>query len=75
MRSASSPARSSPSVAAAFVEAAAIPAALATRAAPEFWLGMLLLALFAFQLGWFPTGGAVSPGGTLGSLGERLTVG
>jgi peptide/nickel transport system permease protein len=56
------------------VEAAAIPAALATRAAPEFWLGMLLLALFAFQLGWFPTGGAVSPGGTLGSLGARLTT-
>jgi peptide/nickel transport system permease protein len=54
------------------VEAAAIPAALATRAAPEFWLGMLVLALFAFQLGWFPTGGAVSPGGTLGSLAARL---
>lgn len=54
------------------IEAAAIPAALATRSAPEFWLGMLLLALFAFQLGWFPTNGAVSPGATLGSLGERL---
>jgi len=53
-------------------EAVSIPAALATRAAPEFWLGMLVLALFAFQLGWFPTGGAVSPGGTLGSLGARL---
>ena len=59
----------------ALVEATAIPAALATRAAPEFWLGMLVLALFAFQLGWFPTGGAVSPGGSLGSLGTRLTVG
>ena len=57
----------------ALVEATAIPAALATRAAPEFWLGMLVLALFAFQLGWFPTGGAVSPGGSLGSLGARLT--
>jgi peptide/nickel transport system permease protein len=57
----------------ALVEATAIPAALATRAAPEFWLGMLVLALFAFQLGWFPTGGAVSPGGSLGSLGMRLT--
>ena len=57
----------------ALVEATAIPAALATRAAPEFWLGMLVLALFAFQLGWFPTGGAVSPGGSLGSLGTRLT--
>jgi peptide/nickel transport system permease protein len=54
-------------------EAFAIPAALATRAAPEFWLGMLLLALFAFQLGWFPTSGAVSPGGSLGSLAHRLT--
>ena len=53
-------------------EAAIIPAALATRAAPEFWLGMLVLALFAFQLGWFPTNGAVSPGGSLGSLGDRL---
>jgi peptide/nickel transport system permease protein len=58
-----------------FVEAAAIPTALATRAAPDFWLGMLVLALFAFQLGWFPTGGAVSPGATTGSLGHRLTSG
>jgi peptide/nickel transport system permease protein len=56
-------------------EAVAIPAALATRSAPEFWLGMLLLALFAFQLGWFPTGGAVSPGETVGSLGDRLVSG
>lgn len=30
------------------IEAVAIPAALATRAAPEFWLGMLLLAALAF---------------------------
>ena len=57
------------------VEAAAIPTALATRAAPDFWLGMLVLALFAFQLGWFPTGGAVSPGATTGSLGHRLFSG
>ena len=57
------------------VEATAIPAALATRAAPEFWLGMLVLALFAFQLGWFPTGGAVSPGGSLGSLGNAADIG
>lgn len=54
------------------VEAVAIPAALATRSAPEFWLGMLLLALFAFQLGWFPTSGAVSPGETVGTLADRL---
>ncbi len=53
-------------------EAVAIPSALATRAAPEFWLGMLMLAAFAFQLGWFPTGGAASPGADPGSLGGRL---
>ena len=54
------------------VEGVVIPVALATRAAPEFWLGMLVLALFAFQFGWFPTGGAVSPGGTMGGVWERL---
>ena len=54
------------------VEAASIPAALATRAAPEFWLGMLLLAALSFQAGWFPTGGALSPGQELGGLGSRL---
>ena len=26
-------------------------------AMPEFWLGMLLLVLFAVRTGWFPTGG------------------
>ena len=43
-------------------EAASIPVVLATRAAPEFWLGMVLLATFGFGLGWFPAGGATSPG-------------
>jgi peptide/nickel transport system permease protein len=33
---------------------------------------MLLLAGLAFQLGWFPTGGAVPPGSSLGGIGERL---
>ena len=54
------------------VEAVSIPAALATRAAPEFWLGMLLLAGLAFQTGWFPTGGALSPGRELNSFADRL---
>ncbi len=53
------------------VEAVAIPAALATRAAPEFWLGMLLLAVFAFQTGWFPTGGAAQPGGRCSARSAR----
>ena len=54
------------------VEALAIPSALATRSAPEFWLGMLLLAALAFQAGWFPTGGALSPGSELGSFSSSL---
>jgi peptide/nickel transport system permease protein len=29
---------------------------------PEFWLGMLLIALFAVRLGWFPTGLKTDPG-------------
>src|SRR6266849_5195460 len=37
-------------------------AVLATRAAPEFWIGMVLLAFLSFNLGWFPSGGASSPG-------------
>jgi peptide/nickel transport system permease protein len=57
------------------IEAAAIVTALSTRAAPEFWLGMLLLAGLAFQTGWFPTGGALSPGEVIGSLGGRLISG
>jgi peptide/nickel transport system permease protein len=47
----------------------------ALLAAPEFWLGMLLLAGLAFQTGWFPTGGALSPGQVLGSLGSRIVSG
>jgi peptide/nickel transport system permease protein len=54
------------------LEGVAIPLVLATRAAPEFWLGMLLLAAFAFGLGWFPSGGADSAGAEYGSELERI---
>lgn len=58
-----------------WVESVGIPAVLATRAAPEFWLGMLLLAGFSFTLGWFPAGGAASPGATFsGSLDRFLSA-
>lgn len=33
---------------------------LTFQAVPGFWIGMLFIAVFAVQLGWFPTYGAVS---------------
>lgn len=45
-----------------WIEGLGIPVVLTTRAAPEFWLGMVLLAVFSFSIGWFPAGGASSPG-------------
>jgi peptide/nickel transport system permease protein len=35
---------------------------LVSRSAPEFWVGMILLTVFAFKLNWFPASGASSPG-------------
>jgi len=32
------------------------------QAAPSFWVGLLLMALFSVQLGWLPAGG-MGPGG------------
>lgn len=49
-------------------ERVAIPIVLTTRALPEFWLGMVLLAIFSFSLGWFPAGGTRSPGEEYSSL-------
>jgi len=54
------------------VEAVMIPAALTTRAAPEFWLGMVLMAIFAFTLGWLPAGGANSAGASFASEWHRV---
>ncbi len=53
-------------------EGITIPLVLATRAAPEFWVGMILLAVFAFSLGWFPSGGAASPGAMYSSEWQRM---
>ena len=56
-----------------WIEGVTIPIVLTLRAAPEFWLGMVLLAVFSFQLGWFPSGGANSPGAIYPSEWARLT--
>ena len=55
------------------IEGVTIPVVLATRAAPEFWVGMILLSIFAFSLGWFPSGGAASPGAMYASEWQRMT--
>lgn len=49
-----------------------IPLALTLRAAPEFWVGMILLAIFAFSLGWFPSGGANRAGAVYASEFDRM---
>lgn len=54
------------------LETASIPVVLATRAAPEFWVGMVLLAVFAFGFEWFPAGGATSPGAVFPSEWARV---
>jgi peptide/nickel transport system permease protein len=53
-------------------EGVAIPVVLTTRAAPEFWLGMLLLAFFSFNLWWFPSAGANSAGAMFDSEFARF---
>ncbi|HSI00271.1 MAG TPA: ABC transporter permease [Reyranella sp.] len=55
-----------------WIERIAVPVVLATRAAPEFWIGMVLLALLSFNLGWFPSGGASSPGQAYTSNWQRI---
>jgi peptide/nickel transport system permease protein len=45
-------------------DAGATTFSMFTYSVPDFWLGMLLLSLFAVQLGWFPTGGFEDPGST-----------
>ena len=55
-----------------WVEGVAIPVVLATRAAPEFWIGMVLLAVLSFKFGWFPSGGASSPGMVYAGEWQRM---
>lgn len=47
-----------------FVDKTGIAVFLAFRSAPEFWLGMILLVIFGFQLKWFPIGLMLTAGKT-----------
>jgi len=53
-------------------ERISVPAVLMTRAAPEFWLGMIVLSTFAFGLNWFPSGGANVAGARYDSEWDRI---
>jgi peptide/nickel transport system permease protein len=41
-----------------------------TYSMPDFWLGMVLLTLFAVTLGWFPVGGITDPASTATGLSK-----
>ena len=56
-----------------WIEAVSLPFVLASRALPEFWLGMVLLAVFSFTFGLFPAGGATSAGANFPDAWARFT--
>ncbi len=43
-------------------------------AAPSFWLGIMMIVLFAVKLGWMPVGGMATIGGAGGSVGGVLDI-
>lgn len=45
---------------------------MVTWSTPDFWLGMILLTLFAVELGFFPTGGIEDPTSNTSGLGKLL---
>jgi len=48
---------------------------LMTRSAPMFWVGMVVLTIFSFRLGWFPASGVSSPGAVYASQWAKLVSG
>jgi peptide/nickel transport system permease protein len=52
-----------------FFDQAATTIAMLAASIPSFWLGLLMIQVFAVKFGWFPTSGYGGPGTT---LAERL---
>lgn len=55
------------------LEKSGVVLTLMTRAAPDFWVGMILLVVFAGTLQWLPSSGATSAGATYASELDKLT--
>lgn len=47
---------------------------IALESLPSFWLGMLLVSVFAVQLGWLPSFGSVTPAGRLEGMDAVIDV-
>jgi peptide/nickel transport system permease protein len=45
---------------------------MSTYSMPDFWLGMILLTVFAVGLGWFPVGGITDPASNAAGLTKLL---
>lgn len=54
------------------LESVGLVVTLFTRAAPQFWVGMILLSVFAFGLRWFPSGGVSRAGMVYASELQKL---
>lgn len=52
-------------------EKAGVVLTLVARSSPEFWIGVLLLMVFSFWLGWFPSGGMREVGYESASFWDR----
>ena len=56
------------------IESGGILITLITRAAPEFFVGMVVLTFFSFNLGWFPSSGISKPGVIYSSVWDQITT-